>query len=248
VTTVISGSNNVTLSSATSTYSGGTVINAGSVTIGANTHLGAAAGGLTFNGTGGLTFSAATTLGTASTPANRAIALNNGALATITTGAFNSSLIGNISGTGGIILAGNSGNTLTIGQSTSTSTYSGPTVINVGTLKSGVANAFGSNSAVTIANTAGAVLDITGFNTALGSLSGGGTTGGTVTMTAVDFVWTAGAADWTATARYVSIYDDTAAAPTADPLIAYWDYGATFAVGNAETFTLDFGASVFTIV
>lgn len=72
-------------------------------------------------------------------------------------------------------------------------------------------------------------------------------TGGTVTMTATDYTWTATAADWTTTARYVSIYDDTPTTPTADPLIAYWDYGTTFAVGNGETFTLDFGASVLSI-
>jgi hypothetical protein len=72
-------------------------------------------------------------------------------------------------------------------------------------------------------------------------------TGGTVTMTAVDYTWTAGAADWSTSARYVSIYDDTPTTPTADPLIAYWDYGTTFAVGNGETFTLDFGASVQTL-
>jgi autotransporter-associated beta strand protein len=182
VTPVISGSNTITLGSTTSNYSGGTVINSGTLSIGANTNLGVATGGLTFNNSGGLTFTAATTVGTAATPGNRAIALNNGALATITTGAFNSSLIGNISGTGGIILAGNSGNTLTIGQTGSTSTYTGPTVVNLGTLRSGVANAFGNNSAVTLANVAGTVLDITGFNTAIGSLSGGGTTGGNVTL------------------------------------------------------------------
>ena len=68
-------------------------------------------------------------------------------------------------------------------------------------------------------------------------------TGGTVTMTAVDVVWTAGAADWTATARYVSIHDDTS---TTDKLMCSFDYGATFAVGNGETFTLDFGASLAT--
>jgi hypothetical protein len=68
-------------------------------------------------------------------------------------------------------------------------------------------------------------------------------TGGTVTMTAVDFVWTATAADWTATARYVSLYDDTS---TGDKLMCSFDYGATFAVGNGETFTLDFGASLHT--
>lgn len=69
-------------------------------------------------------------------------------------------------------------------------------------------------------------------------------TGGTVTMTAVDVVWTAGAADWSATARYVSIHDDTA---TTDILMASFDYGATFAVGNGETFTVDFGASLATV-
>jgi hypothetical protein len=67
--------------------------------------------------------------------------------------------------------------------------------------------------------------------------------GGTATVTGVDVVWTAGAADWGA-ARYVSIYNDTS---TGDKLIASWDYGANFTLGNGETFTLDFGASVFTL-
>lgn len=181
VTPVISGSNGITLSGA-NTFTGGIVITAGSLTIGANNVLGAVAGGLTFNSSGGLAFFAATTVGTSGTATNRAIALNNFALATITTGAFNSSLIGNISGTGGIILAGTSGNTLTIGQSGSTSTYTGPTIINVGTLKAGVANAFGNGSAVNLSNTAGTVMDITGFNVSIGSLSGGGTTSGNVTL------------------------------------------------------------------
>ena len=69
-------------------------------------------------------------------------------------------------------------------------------------------------------------------------------TGGTVTMTAVDVTWTAGAADWTSTARYVSIHDDTA---TTDILMCAFDYGSTFAVGNGETFSLDFGASLCTV-
>jgi hypothetical protein len=66
--------------------------------------------------------------------------------------------------------------------------------------------------------------------------------GGTVTATAVDIVWTAGAADWGA-ARYVSTHDDTS---TTDRLINSWDYGGNFTLGNAETFTLNFGASWFT--
>lgn len=84
----------------------------------------------------------------------------------------------------------------------------------------------------------------TGYTAGGGDIQNDATrTGGTVTMTAVDFVWTAGAADWTATARYVSIHDDTS---TTDKLMCSYDYGTTFAVGNGETFTIDFGASLNT--
>lgn len=67
-------------------------------------------------------------------------------------------------------------------------------------------------------------------------------TGAVVTETATTIVWTATAADWIA-ARYVSRYDDTIAG---DPLINYWDYASNFTLGNGETFTLSFGASVAT--
>lgn len=69
-------------------------------------------------------------------------------------------------------------------------------------------------------------------------------TTGTATVTATDVTWTAGAADWTSTARYVTIYNDTS---TTDKLLGAWDYGSTFLVGNGETFTLDFGGSVMTL-
>jgi hypothetical protein len=64
----------------------------------------------------------------------------------------------------------------------------------------------------------------------------------TVTMTAVDVVWTGGAGGFTA-GRYVSMHDDTS---TTDRLIASWDYGGNFTVAAGETFTLNFGASVLT--
>jgi fibronectin-binding autotransporter adhesin len=73
-------------------------------------------------------------------------------------------------------------------QLTAANNYTGATTVNGGTLKAGVASvanvsgAFGKNSAVTLANTAGVTLDITGFNTQIGSLAGGGTTGGNVTL------------------------------------------------------------------
>jgi hypothetical protein len=65
----------------------------------------------------------------------------------------------------------------------------------------------------------------------------------TVTVTAVDIVWTGGAGGFTA-ARYVSAYDDTSAGNNA---ICSYDYGANFTVAAGETFTVDFGASWFTI-
>ena len=69
--------------------------------------------------------------------------------------------------------------------------------------------------------------------------------GGTLTMTAVDVTWTAGASDWSASARYVSIYNDTPTSP-ADPLFVSYDYGSTFTLASGETFTVDFGASLMT--
>ena len=69
-------------------------------------------------------------------------------------------------------------------------------------------------------------------------------TGGTVTETAVDIVWTGttGFGPFT----YVVRYDDTPTSP-ADPLMNYWSYGSAISVGALETFTLDFGASVSTL-
>lgn len=68
---------------------------------------------------------------------------------------------------------------------------------------------------------------------------------GTASVTGVDVVWTAGAADWNQF-RYVVLYNDTATSP-ADALIAWWDYGTGLTLGNGETFTVDFGSSIFTL-
>ncbi len=67
--------------------------------------------------------------------------------------------------------------------------------------------------------------------------------GGTGTMTAVDVVITASGA--VGPFRYVVVYNDTAAS---DELQAWWDYGSSISLANGETFTVDFGASLMTIV
>jgi hypothetical protein len=66
---------------------------------------------------------------------------------------------------------------------------------------------------------------------------------GTATVAGTDVVWTAGAADWVAF-RYIVLYNDTA---VSDNLVAWWDYASALTLGNGETFTVDFGASIFTL-
>ena len=61
-------------------------------------------------------------------------------------------------------------------------TYTGPTTISGGTLTAGSLQPFGVATAMTIANAAGATLDVSGINSSIGSLTGGGTAGGTVKL------------------------------------------------------------------
>lgn len=95
--------------------------------------------------------------------------------------------------------------------------------------------------------------DLTQISGANGYTTGGEDTqndstrsGGTVTMTCVDIVWTASGGNLgnSTTGRYFSIYDDTAAG---DELQCSYDYGSTFTVASGETMTLDFGASLATL-
>ena len=69
--------------------------------------------------------------------------------------------------------------------------------------------------------------------------------GGTGTMTAVDVVFTASGGSF-GPFRYAVVYNDTPTSP-ADPLVCWWDYGSSISCNDGETFTVDFGASVFTI-
>jgi len=176
------GVGTLTLGSTASNFSGGLVINAGTVSITDTTNLGALTGGVTFSNNGNLTIT-----GTNKTFASgRAFNLNNGAVATInpTAASSTTTINGIISGSGGINATPVSGSALTL---SGLNTYTGPTIVTTGALKAGVATtssngAFGNISAVYLANTAGVNLDITGFNNTIGSLSGGGTTGGNVIL------------------------------------------------------------------
>ena len=108
---------------------------------------------------------------------SNAYTLSNGQV-----GAFNTELLIHTMGTGGVTLSAllgtatqalikNGPDTLTL---SATNTYTGPTIINGGTLKAGSSQAFGVGSAVTLSNNAGAVLDITGFDNTVASLTSSG--------------------------------------------------------------------------
>lgn len=60
--------------------------------------------------------------------------------------------------------------------------YTGSTTINGGVFKAVSASSISSASAFTVANVAGATLDIQGFNNSIGSLAGGGVSGGNVLL------------------------------------------------------------------
>lgn len=70
-------------------------------------------------------------------------------------------------------------------------------------------------------------------------------TSGTYTLVMTDLVLTASGA--VATFRYVDIYNDTPASPL-NPLICWFDYGSDVDLATSETFTIDFGASLFSLV
>jgi len=64
---------------------------------------------------------------------------------------------------------------------------------------------------------------------------------GTAKVIGTDVVFTASGGTM-ATFRYAVLYDDTPSSP-ADPLIGWWDYGASIALAAGESLTVDFDGS-----
>jgi autotransporter-associated beta strand protein/T5SS/PEP-CTERM-associated repeat protein len=157
-----------TVLTAPNTYSGGTAINGGVLAVAADANLGAASGGLAFDG-GTLRFLTGFTT-------NRAVTLNAGGGSFDTNGS-SATLGGTISGIGTFTKLGIA--TLTLSGASS---YSGATAVNAGTLQAGAANAFAPGSPFTVAS--GATLNLNGFNQTIGSLAGAGNvTLGAATLT-----------------------------------------------------------------
>jgi uncharacterized protein with beta-barrel porin domain len=131
-------------------------INQGTLAVSADNNLGAASGGLNFGG-GTLQFLSGFTT-------NRTVTLNAGG-GTFDTNGNNASLGGAIGGAGSLSKIGTGILTLS-----GTSSYTGATNVNAGTLQAGATNAFAPSSAFTVA----AGLDLNSFNQTIGSLAGAG--------------------------------------------------------------------------
>lgn len=164
----------------TNSYSGSTIINGGVVQLGVANALPSATGVTLSNTTGALLNLANNNqiIGSLSGGGNSGgnVALGSG---TLTVGDGNStSFAGVLSGAGGSLIKQGAG-TLLLGN---TSSYTGSTTINAGSLRSGTANALPAATAVTLANVAGATLDLDGNNQTIASLAGGGSIGGNVTL------------------------------------------------------------------
>ncbi|WP_142253065.1 autotransporter domain-containing protein [Bradyrhizobium sp. UNPF46] len=161
------------------TYSGGTTINEGTtLVVGNSGALGS--GALTLNG--GVT-GVTVNFNGSFTVANDITATGDPTYNVLTGNTVN--LSGVLSGSGDVVVNNQSGYAGTLVLS-GLNTYTGPTMVEAGTLQAGSTSAFGNNSAMTVF--AGAVLDLGGFSNAVGSLAGAGI----VTSSGIAAVLTAG--------------------------------------------------------
>ncbi|WID97602.1 autotransporter domain-containing protein [Bosea vestrisii] len=155
------------------TYSGGTTIAGGAISISKDSNLGSTSGALTLDG--GVLQVTGTTLN--GLTRNIILGSNGGGFDIVEAG---NSFIVNQSLTGAGSLSKTGAGTLVLKGASS---YSGTTTVSEGTLRAGAANAFSSNSTFTVAS--GTTLDLANLNQSIGSLAGAGTvTLGSGTLTA----------------------------------------------------------------
>jgi len=153
--------NGFTLSGNALTLASGLSVTTGSSTVALNSTLTAAQ---TWSASSGATLTVSGTV------TNGGFALTGTAGGTLT-------ISGAISGSGGLVADGAGVFTLS-----GTNTFTGAATVNAGTLRLAGGTAIADSVAVTLANVAGVILDLNGTSETVGSLAGGGGTGGNVTL------------------------------------------------------------------
>ncbi|MCR9207343.1 MAG: YDG domain-containing protein [bacterium] len=161
--------------SATNTYTGSTTITGGKLSISGDANLGPAPSSPTESH---LTLDGGTLLVTGNTTlnSNRGIELGDGDGAIEVATGTTTQYTGIIAGSGGLTKSG-AGKLSLSGEST----YTGATTIDGGIVETSNASALGDDSAVTLANVADTSLNLLS-NLTIGSLAGGGSTGGNVSL------------------------------------------------------------------
>jgi autotransporter-associated beta strand protein len=164
-------------------YSGAINLNGDNLTVGAGGVSTTVKGGIT--GAGNLLLNNASTNSAGNGLILSTVSVNNTGSITLQGAGTGATVISAVIGANVTAMTNNSASSPMI--LSGANTYTGPTVINVGTLKAGVASvagtsgAFGNNSALTVSNLSSALVDLAGFDTQIGSLTSGGLAGGNVT-------------------------------------------------------------------
>lgn len=118
--------------------------------------------------------------------------------------------------------------------------------LNVDTLECYLTNATPSASADSVKADLAEITNQNGYTAPEDTTNAASEASGTLTVTATDIVITASGGSF-GPFQWVVLQNTTPAAPL-DPLIGWWDYGSALTVNDAETFTIDFGASMATLV
>ncbi|NII55029.1 autotransporter-associated beta strand repeat-containing protein [Luteibacter sp. SG786] len=172
-----------------SSYTGATTLSSATISTDCLANGGQASGiGASGSAPANLTLSSGTLIYTGGSVAiDRGIQLTGNGALSVSNAATTLGIGGTIQGTGQMQKLGSG--TVEFGG---TNTYTGGTYVRAGILRAGATNAFGTGYA-TLDDTAGAALDLNGFNTGVSYINGGGTTGGNIDLGSATLTITNGA-------------------------------------------------------
>jgi autotransporter-associated beta strand protein len=175
---LIQAGSGILVLNAANTYTGDTTVNAGTLQLGA---AGAISNSSNLVVNGGVFDLAGfdETVGTVTLQSGTIS--NSGAAATLTGTSYDvqGGTVSAALGGAGVVLTKSTAGTVTLSGA---NTYTGATTINAGTLRLSGGSALADSGSVVLADVAGAILDLNNTSETIGALSGGGSTGGNVTL------------------------------------------------------------------